>query len=108
MTRPSPDERFAEIAKVFLSAPDVSWGKLFSSYGLKVKGRIFAMVTRGRLVVKLPRGRVNELVAQGLGEQFDPGHGRLMKEWVSLHGEEPNWAGLITEAKAFVGGSPPQ
>jgi hypothetical protein len=103
MIQPGPDERFAEIARAFLAEPGVSWGKLFSSYGLKVNGKIFAMVTRGRLVVKLPRARVNELVAQGFGDQFDPGHGRLMKEWVSLHGDQPDWAGIIAEAKAFVG-----
>jgi TfoX/Sxy family transcriptional regulator of competence genes len=98
-----PDIRFAEIAKGFLADVDVSWGKLFSAHGLRVRGRIFAMVTRGRLVVKLPMARVDALVEEGLAERFDPGHGRPMKEWASLHGNEPDWAGLIAEAKDFVG-----
>jgi hypothetical protein len=33
--------------------------------------------------VKLPRERVDELVEAGAGHRFDPGHGRLMKEWVA-------------------------
>jgi hypothetical protein len=39
------------------------------------------MLVKGRFVAKLPRGRVDELVSGGSGEYFDPGHGRLMKEW---------------------------
>ena len=98
-----PEERFAEIAKAFLADPGVTWGKLFSSHGLKLNGKIFAMITHGRLVVKLPKSRVAALVADGLGEPFDPGHGRLMKEWISLHGDRPDWTKLIAEARTFVG-----
>jgi len=101
---PDPDVRFAAIARKFRREADVSWGKLFSAYGLKVHGRIFAMVAHGHLVVKLPKDRVDALVGQGLGERFDPGHGRPMQEWVSLHGAEPDWATVIAEAKDFVGG----
>jgi hypothetical protein len=38
------------------------------------------MLLRGALVGKLPVSRVDELLAAGLGERFDPGHGRLMKD----------------------------
>jgi hypothetical protein len=57
--------------------------------GLKVDGKIFAMHSKGKFVAKLPKDRVDELVRAGKGEYFDPGHGRLMKEWVSLHGQAP-------------------
>jgi len=30
------------------------------------------------------KDRVDELVSGGNGEYFDPGHGRLMKEWVTI------------------------
>jgi hypothetical protein len=47
---------------------------------MKINGKIFAMVTYGRLAVKLPSPRFAALVSERLGEPFDPGHGRLMKE----------------------------
>jgi hypothetical protein len=57
--------------------------------------------------VKLPKQRVDELIAAGTGTRFDPGHGRLMKEWVTVaptRGEE--WDALADEARRFVGGAP--
>ena len=60
------------------------------------------MVARGRLVVKLPKARVDELVRAGAGEHFDPGHGRLMKEWISSADDGGEWLALAQEAHAFV------
>jgi hypothetical protein len=55
------------------------------------------------LVVKLPKARVDALVAAGEGRRFDPGHGRLMKEWLSLEPvSELEWLPLAREAMAFV------
>ena len=75
----------------------------FGSNGLKVNGKIFAMLAQSTVVVKLPRERVQALVAAGAGEQFDPGHGRLMKEWIALRGDTRRWLALAREAHAFVG-----
>jgi hypothetical protein len=36
------------------------------------------------LGVQLPLDPVDELLAAGAGDRFDPGHGRLMREWISL------------------------
>jgi hypothetical protein len=85
-------------------SPPAEGGK-FGSSGLKVNGKIFAMLSKGELVVKLPRQRVDELIAAGKGTRFDPGHGRLMKEWASIsprHARE--WPGLAEEARTFVAG----
>ena len=77
--------------------------RMFSSEGLKTAGKFFAMVSRGELVVKLPRERVDELVAAGAGHRFDPGHGRLMKEWVALRpADEEACTAYVTEARRFV------
>jgi hypothetical protein len=74
----------------------------FGSNGIKVDGKIFAMLSRGALVVKLPKDRVTALVGEGRGKHFDPGHGRLMKEWLSLLGPRKDWLDLAKEAHAFV------
>jgi hypothetical protein len=76
----------------------------FGSNGLKVHGKIFAMLVRGALVVKLRKERVDELVASGKGNRFDPGRGRLMKEWLSIESAEGDWLRLAEEALSFVGG----
>jgi len=53
--------------------------------------------------VKLPRERVDELVEPGAGHRFDPGHGRLMKEWVALRpADEAECTAYVTEARSFV------
>jgi YjbR len=102
---PTNAERlFASIAQSELSMPGVTAGTGFGrSEGLRISGKIFAMLVRGELVVKLPKDRVEELTASGMGHPFDPGHGRLMKEWVAVTpGASRRWRKLVEEAHAFV------
>jgi hypothetical protein len=81
-------------------------GKGFGAGALKVNGKIFAMMSsKGKFVVKLPKECVDELVASGKGEYFDPGHGRVMKEWVAVGSGGASWVQLAREAYAFVKGS---
>jgi hypothetical protein len=78
-------------------------GRMMRSVGLKTAGKFFAMVVKGELVVKLPAGRVDELVERGSGRRFDPGHGRLMKEWIGLRpADAPTCAAYVDEARSFV------
>jgi hypothetical protein len=98
------DPRLAALAKLFVKDPRVTLGKAFSSITLKVNGKIFAMVAQeGKLVFKLPKARVDELVAKKAGHYFDSGRGRLMKEWLTLDAAKPEPAKLAREACAFVG-----
>jgi hypothetical protein len=61
------------------------------------------MVSQGSLVVKLPSQRVQELIAAGVGEPFDAGKGRPMKEWVRLDpARGRRWPELAEEARTFV------
>ena len=86
------------------SEPDDS-KRGFGANALKVNNKIFAMLdSEDRFVVKLPRGRVDALVAAGLGERFDPRrNGRLMKEWLVVGpGREARWLPLAKEAMEFV------
>jgi TfoX/Sxy family transcriptional regulator of competence genes len=96
------DPRFAPVAAAFSRHRDVTAGMMMSSYGLKVNGKIFAMYGRGKFVAKLPKARVNALVDAGAGERFDPGHGRVMKEWIAIASHPASWLALATEAYTFV------
>jgi hypothetical protein len=79
-------------------------GKGFGSGTLKTNNKIFAMLSGGRLVVKLPAARVSELVAAGAGEHFDGGKGKPMKEWFALDpASGMDWEALAREALRFVG-----
>lgn len=93
------DAHFAPVVAAFAKHREVTrGGKGFGSTGLKVNGRLFAFISsKGKFVAKLPRERVAELVSAGAGEHFDPGHGRLMKEWVAV---EPGRADLVDLARA--------
>jgi TfoX/Sxy family transcriptional regulator of competence genes len=94
---------FAPVVSAFARDRSVTRGKMFSSSNvLSVNGKIFAMLVRGKLVVKLPKQRVDGLVAARAGTYFDPGHGRLMKQWISIPAAKANWVELAREALRFV------
>ena len=58
----------------------------------------------GRFVVKLPKARVDALVATGVGEHFDASRGRPMKEWLEVRSESTEeWLQLARESLEFVG-----
>jgi hypothetical protein len=99
------DERYARLVKSFLKRPGVTQsGRGFGSSALKINGRMFATLSHGgALVVKLPKGRVDALVAEGTGQRFEPGPGRIMREWIALGpGTVHDWTVLVAEAITFV------
>jgi len=99
------ETRFDAIVEPFSGDPRVTRGTGFgSSPGLRVDGRIFAMLVRGGLVVKLPRQRVAELVDAGTARWFDAGKGRPMREWAWISvAQASDWPELVAEAYEFVG-----
>ena len=97
---------FEEACRALLDAhPGDERGRMLHSPGLRTAGRFYAFATGGDLVVKLPAGRVTELVAAGAGRPCEPRPGRPMRQWVVL---TPADAGTCTaclkEARAFVAG----
>ena len=109
----SAQDQFAGLVATMLERSNATYGanasqgarRSFGSTSLKANGRIFAMLVKERLVVKLPAGRVDELVGQGAGERFDPGHGRPQKEWLSVASDSPDdWLALASESETFVSG----
>jgi hypothetical protein len=105
MGNESAEARYERIASGFRGRPDVSEGTGFGSNpGLRVGGRIFAMLVRGELVVKLPANRVRGLLDTGAGNPFDAGKGRRLREWASVPIEHADrWEALAGEAFEFVG-----
>jgi len=95
-----------KVVGAFASEPNVTFGgKGFGASGLKHDGKIFAMLAKGgRFVAKLPGARVDELVAAGKGDYFDPGSGRRMKEWLEAGADNPRWLELAREAHRFAKG----
>ena len=102
-------QRFDDLAERFAGEEGVELPRngashRFGSTALTVNGSIFAMLTQGRLVVKLPAGRVADLVRAGSGRPFDAGKGRPLREWVVVAGDDPDeWYELAREALRFVG-----
>jgi len=97
------DSNFAPVVAAFAGDRRVSQQKMFSSENvLSVDGKIFAMLRKGMLVVKLPKLRVDELVSGAKGARFKNGS-RVMKEWLVLPGRA-GWVALAKEAYGFVGG----
>jgi len=106
----TPEDHYASICKAFLDQPDVSQPsdnsrsrKTFGSSALRIHNRIFAMLVSGKLVVKLPAGRVDALIASGAGQRFETGPSRRLKEWLSLDpAVADTWLPLAQEALEFV------
>jgi len=104
----APEQRFATIAETLRSNSTVTLGssgkKGFGSSALQINDKIFAMLSsKGKLVVKLSRQRVDSFVTSGRGERFDPGHGRLLKEWLAVEPtSDVDWLALAREAMEFV------
>lgn len=104
------EHRYAVLVEEMQTLPGVTHGAepgvrgRFGANGLKIGGKLFAILSHGSLVLKLPRARVDALVASGDGVRFDPRrNGRLMKEWLVLVPDShQDWFALAREAMAFV------
>jgi hypothetical protein len=101
-----PDERYEDLVDELVGNAGVTpprGGGGFGRSALRFQGKIFAMLVRGRLVVKLPAGRVDALVAAGAGVHFDANKGTPMREWLSLDpGSGRDWLVLAREALDFA------
>ena len=97
-------EMLERLAAPYLERSGVSWGRMFSTDGLSIRGKIFAVVNHsGNLMVKVPEARADELDASGAASRMVM-HGREMREWLEMPPErgEPAWNDLLAEAHAYL------
>jgi hypothetical protein len=103
-------ERYEDLVDDLMGIDGVTppGGRGFGRSALRYQGKIFAMLVRGELVIKLPAARVAELISSGHGAAFDANKGTPMKEWLSLAPDsELGWLALATEALDFARRSAP-
>lgn len=101
---PESDARLERLAEPYLAHEGVAWGRMFSTTGLSVRGKIFGVVNHeGALMVKVPEARADELEEAGAAARIVM-RGRPMREWVEMPFErgESAWEGLLGEAFAYV------
>ena len=106
MERDPRHDAFWELADRWIAAETVEEGTMMGHHCLRARpgGGFVATVERstGDLIVKLPRGRVNDLVEAGAGRPFAPA-GKVFKEWVGIpQGRMDLWEQLLEESVAFV------
>jgi hypothetical protein len=99
-------QRYEDLVDELVGEPGVTppqGGGGFGRSATRFNGKIFVMFVRGRLVLKLPAERVDELVLAGDGIRFDANKGTPMREWLSL---DPDcgrpWLPLAREALSFA------
>ena len=107
MTAPSPEDAYAAIEAEFIGKTQItrSAKKGFAEGGLMTSGKLFAVRRKDDLLLKLPAGRVEALIATGKGAPFSTGAARTMREWVLAQPQAADeWPRLAREAEAFVSG----
>lgn len=102
----APEDQYADLVDELSAEPGVEPPRGGSGFGrgaLRYHGKIFAMLVRGRLTVKLPERRVTELIASDAGVAFDANKGTPMREWFSLDPDATlSWPDLAREALGFA------
>jgi TfoX/Sxy family transcriptional regulator of competence genes len=97
------EELYQVVAARYAGKVEASPSKGFGSNALKVNGKIFASLSKGRLLLKLPEARVDALVKSKKAVRFSTGVGRVKKEWLTVApGTKREWLALAEEARAYV------
>jgi TfoX/Sxy family transcriptional regulator of competence genes len=99
-------ERFYQAQRAaLLGDASITQKKMFGTMALCVGGKVFMFPWRGALVVKIPAAQVDELIAAGHAELFDPGHGRTSATWAAVFADaSEQWPHLAEQARSFVAG----
>jgi hypothetical protein len=104
----TPAQRYAQLVTTLRADPGVNVAVVrkrgLGTAAMCVDGKLFAALSWSeQLVVRLPRDRVDALVAGNRGARFEPCHGQPMQEWLIANvGTEVDWLSLANEALSFV------
>lgn len=100
------EDNYAEVRMHFSRDKDVVVNSGRGAQGIKkYNDKMFIMFYKGDLVVKLASDRVKELINQNIGEPFDPGTGKPMKDRLLLRvSKKDHWIKISEESKKFVMG----
>ena len=97
-------DEFWDTAGPLLGEGLIEEGTIMGSACVRAGGEFVAMPHhRGEgLVVKLARDRVDDLIAEGLGQSFAPA-GKVFREWVLIESfDEDRWQDLLRQSVTFV------
>lgn len=98
----SAQDAYEALIQQFLLRDGVTLGRALSNDEvLKIHDKIFAFLKGDRLVVKVPRPVVVELLEAGSATSFTSG-GRVMKEWVTVGLDDRDWTTLAEVAFDYV------
>jgi hypothetical protein len=106
MTKRSDAMFWAIAARLMAEDPRIVEGTIMNGRCLRVGREFLALVDvqGSAMVVKLPRDRVDALVAARVGRPFAPA-GRVFREWVAVrHPDRRRWELLLREGVSFVAG----
>jgi hypothetical protein len=95
---------FWDHAAPILARGEADEGTKFGMRCLRVRGAFVAMpyYDGPGMVAKLPRERVETLIASGIGRTVAP-NGRAFKEWVHIpEYDAAQWDAVLQEARAFA------
>ena len=93
-------ERWDRLVARSVGGP-VTVGTMFGCKGLRTGRKFFAVWWEEQLVIKPPSDRLQQLVATGDAEPFEPMTGRPMNGWIVV-GPSADWGPLVDEARDFV------
>lgn len=92
---------FKELASFYASTYiNVERAMIFGFDCLRTKGKVFAKVHNGQLVMKLPTNRITALLGSGQADTYEL-RGRMLKEWAVIEASK-DIVVLAEEARVFT------
>ena len=98
------DDVYTTVKRHFATVNGVTVLSGSGAQGLKQGKKLFAMFTKGQVVVRLPPARVTQLIASDEGLPYDVGTGNPMKTWVLIPvTQKDSWIKHCDEARRLMG-----
>ena len=92
---------YAAVKAHFADVDGVTVNAGRGAQGLKVGSKMIAMFGKGDLLLKLPPERVQAHIAAGRGLPYDPGTGKVLKNYLVVPAaKKRSWIRLCEEAAA--------